>query len=559
MLHKYLHYIILYMMISTSSTRNTIMTNYGYLLKKVDTDPKLLENIRNDLTVKPIKKTVKYSEDKEPFPIFQEGNAKLLLPKYYGLEYLGEPSEIKTTIDSLFVGDNEKYEFNGTLRDYQEPIIEKAKERFFNNDGSLRPYGGGVITIPPGKGKTCLGLYLSYLFRKLSNRKINTLIVVHKTFLVNQWIERIRQYLPDAKIGIIQQDKIDIEGKDIVIGMLQSICLKNYDEDIFERFSFVIFDEVHHLGAKVFSNALLKIQAPFTLGLSATPTREDKLEKVFYWHLGSSIWEQYADNDNTVTIKMYNYNTSVPNKLLKPVFNFRTKQINMAKMVTNVTELEIRNQHIVNLITNEIFPIIPIVFNKLTIKKINKSTIFNNNLFDNLVTLSTEPILKFRKCLLLSNRIEHLKRIEKMLINHDHRWENLIGYYIGGMKEKKLKESEQKPLLLGTFEMASEGLDIADLDTIILGTPKSNITQSLGRMLRLQAHMRYFTPVAYDIVDNVSVFVAQGKKRYSSYVSKEYNVEWYDVVDTTIKQIENPFFMVYDSNNDQFIDSESEI
>lgn len=550
-------------MLSTTSTINTIMTNYGYLLKKTNIDLKLLEEIRNDLTVKPVKKNVKYCEDKEPFPIFQEGNAKLLLPKYYGLERLGEPSEIKTTVECVLMNDTDKYEFNGTLRDYQIPVIEKAKQRFFiknDNDGyDLLPYGGGVITIPPGKGKTCLGLYLSYLFRKLTKKKINTLIIVHKTFLVNQWIERIKQYLPDAKIGIIQQDKIDIEGKDIVIGMLQSICMKNYDEDVFERFSFVIFDEVHHLGAKVFSNALLKIQAPYTLGLSATPIRDDKLEKVFYWHLGSTIWEQYADNDNTVIIKMYNYNTSLPNKLLKPVFNFRSKQINMAKMVTNITELVIRNQHIVNLITNEIFPIIPILYDKYHIKKITKHTILQPNLFDNLKSLTAEPTLRFRKCLLLSNRIEHLKRIEKMLIDYDPRWSKLIGYYIGGMKEKKLKESEQKPLLLGTFEMASEGLDIADLDTIILGTPKSNITQSLGRMLRLQAHMRHFTPIAYDIVDNVTVFVSQGKKRYSSYVSKDYNVEWYNVIDTTIKSIENPFFMLSTNiNNDQFLDSDHE-
>ena len=550
-------------MLSTNSTVNTIMTNYGYLLKKNNTDPKLLEELRNELTVKPVKKNAKYNEDKEPFPIFQEGNAKMLLPKYYGLDRLGQPQEIKITIEGINMTFDDKYEFNGSLRDYQVPIIEKAKERFFvkNNDESyqLLPFGGGVITIPPGKGKTCLGLYLSYLFRKLTGKKINTLIVVHKTFLVNQWIERIKQYLPDAKIGIIQQDKIDIEGKDIVIGMLQSICLKNYDEDVFERFSFVIFDEVHHLGAKVFSSALLKIQAPYTLGLSATPTREDKLEKVFYWHLGTSIWEQYADNDNTVSIKMYNYNTSIANKLLKPVFNFRSKQINMAKMVTNLTELEIRNQHIVNLITTEIFPTIPILKNKYKIKKINKYTLFQPNLFDNIMTISTEPILRFRKCLLLSNRIEHLKRIEKMLIDYDPKWKNLIGYYIGGMKEKKLKESEQKPLLLGTFEMASEGLDIADLDTLILGTPKSNITQALGRMLRLQAHMRYFTPIAYDIVDNVNVFISQGKKRYSDYMSKEYNVEWYDVVDTTIRSIENPFFMVStNANHDQFLDSDNE-
>lgn len=524
------------------------ITNYGYLVKKCDYSEEQLEYFRNDLTVKP-KLNNKYDpKEKEPFPVFQEGKTKLLLPKYYGIETLGIPNEIATNIDDKCIN----LTFNGSLRDYQVPIIDACLKHYFDKDGNLLQFGGGVIIVPPGKGKTGMGLYLGSLINK------PFLIIVHKTFLLNQWKERINQFLPNAKIGIIQQDKIDIEGKDIVIGMLQSICQKDYDEDVFEKFQFVIFDEVHHLGAKKFSNALLKIQAPYTLGLSATPKRNDKLEKVFYWHLGPPMWEQYAESDKTVTIKMYNYKLSGPNKLFKPVFNFRTKQVNMAKMVTNLTEIDERNQHIINLITSEIFPQIPMLENKIKINKITKKNVFNHKLYDDLIEISVEPVIRFRKCLILSNRIEHLKRIEQLLISLDKRWQNLIGYYIGGMKEKKLKESETKPLILGTFEMASEGLDIPDIDTIILGTPKSNITQSLGRMLRLQSHMRHFNPIAYDIVDDLSMFVAQGKKRYSEYKSKEYNIEWYQVTDTEIMDIENPFFMVYNVDNDQFIDSDND-
>ena len=88
--------------------------------------------------------------------------------------------------------------------------------------------------------------------------KVKTLVVVHKEFLVNQWKERIAQFLPNAKVGKIQSNVINTKDKDIVIGMLQSISMKEYDESVFSDFGFVIYDECHHLGAEVFSKALLK-------------------------------------------------------------------------------------------------------------------------------------------------------------------------------------------------------------------------------------------------------------------------------------------------------------
>ena len=90
----------------------------------------------------------------------------------------------------------------------------------------------------------------------------------------------------NAKVGIIQQDKVDIEGKDIVLGMLHSISMKDYDPSIFSSFGTVVVDEVHHIAARVFSNALPKVSSKFMIGLSATPNRKDGLSKVFEWFIG---------------------------------------------------------------------------------------------------------------------------------------------------------------------------------------------------------------------------------------------------------------------------------
>ena len=113
----------------------------------------------------------------------------------------------------------------------------------------------------------------------ISKLKRKTLVVVHKSFLMNQWEERIHTFLPSAKVGKIQGDCMDIEGKDIVLGMLQSLSSKVYPEDMWDSFGLCVFDECHHLSAEVFSKVMTKIVTPYTLGLSGTMTRKDGLAR----------------------------------------------------------------------------------------------------------------------------------------------------------------------------------------------------------------------------------------------------------------------------------------
>ena len=59
-----------------------------------------------------------------------------------------------------------------------------------------------------------------------------------------------------------------------------------------------------------------------------------------------------------------------------------------------------------------------------------------------------------------------------------------VGYYVGGMKQKDLDISETKEIILGTYPMSSEGLDIPTLNAVVFTTPKSSIEQSIGRITR---------------------------------------------------------------------------
>jgi superfamily II DNA or RNA helicase len=172
-------------------------------------------------------------------------------------------------------------------------------------------------------------------------------VVVHKEFLAEQWKENIEKLIPEAKIGMIQQDKIDTDGKDIVIAMLQSICLKEYPDEVFSQFDFAVFDECHHLAARVFSKALLRIGSRYLLGLSATPTRKDGCHNIFFYNLGSIMYQIKRQEEDKVFIKKLII-TSNNTEFCSEVRNDRTGNRNTIQMINNICSFPDRNQLIVD-------------------------------------------------------------------------------------------------------------------------------------------------------------------------------------------------------------------
>ena len=219
------------------------------------------------------------------YPIYRESTHKMYLPRYYGLEQLGPCKK-----NVLSKGHPIDLSFKGDLFPYQHNIVDK----FITHVGES---GGGLLDVEPGKGKTVMGLNI------LSKLKKKTLVVVHKTFLLNQWKERISQFLPHAKVGLIQGQIIDVEGKDIVIGMLQTLSTKEFDDSITRSFGLTIYDECHHLSAEVFSNVMIRIHTNYILGLSGTMTRKDGLTKVFKYFVGPVVHKEKTDLTTQVLVK----------------------------------------------------------------------------------------------------------------------------------------------------------------------------------------------------------------------------------------------------------------
>jgi superfamily II DNA or RNA helicase len=95
-----------------------------------------------------------------------------------------------------------------------------------------------------------------------------------------------------------------------------------------------------------------------------------------------------------------------------------------------------------------------------------------------------------------------------------------VGYYVGGMKEADLKKSETCQVIIATYAMAAEALDIKTLTTLLLATPKTDIIQAVGRILRVK-HER---PLVIDIIDTHEVFINQWQKRRKYYASNKYKI-----------------------------------
>ena len=317
----------------------------------------------------------------------------------------------------------------------------------------------------------------------ISNIKKKTLIIVHKEFLMNQWIERIAEFLPGAVVGKIQGQVFDIEGKDIVIGMVQTLYDKEFNGDAFSKFGLTIIDEVHRIGSEQFSRTLFKTITPYMLGISATVERKDKLTKVLYMFIGDKIYSEERKSDDLVSVRAIHYvaNDTEFNEVER---DFRGNP-KYSTMISKLCSYGPRSDFIIKVVGD----------------------------------LLKEDCEK-QIMILCHNR----SLLTYLYEGISHRDLASVGYYVGGMKQTNLQETEQKQIVLATYAMAAEALDIKTLSSLIMVTPKTDIIQSVGRILRV----KHENPVVVDIVDKHDIFQNQWAQRRRFYKKCNYRIRQID-------------------------------
>ena len=439
----------------------------GYAILKSALEPSEQTQIRKDLLMQP--QAPKAPVQPDPFPIYVETATTLFVPRYYGLATYGDPEEMRIHKGADTA---QRMQFAGELRDYQNVIVDKYVSHVLANGATG---GGGCLDVDPGKGKTVMALKI------MSILKTKTLVVVHKTFLVNQWLERIRQFLPDARVGKIQGQEVDIENKDIVIGMLQSLSMKDYEDSTFSDFGLTVFDECHHMSAEVFCRCMIKITTRYTLGLSGTMTRKDGLTKVFKMFLGEIIHKEKSEQRHNVIVKGIQYYIA-DNEFNEVETDYRGNP-KFSTMITKLCNYGRRSDFILDVLSREL--------------EQNES----------------------QQVMILAHNKTLLSYLHDA-IRHRNIGGGSVGFYIGGMKEADLKASESKKIIIATYAMASEGLDIPTLTTLLMATPKTDVCQSVGRILRT----KHTSPLVIDIIDYHDIFRNQWMKRQAYYAKQGYHI-----------------------------------
>ena len=441
-----------------------MLTSRGYRIPKRDVPN--LHHVKGILSVKPyIPAVFVQPRFVTKYPVFTETADHLYVPKHYGISEFGPIRESTRDVpktDPCF------WEFAGSIRENQKEVV----------DSYLCPEPrDGVISLQTGGGKTVCALYIA------SQIQIPTIVLVHNTFLRDQWIDRIKSFLPKARIGTIQGEIIDVANKDIVVAMLQSVCMKEYPPDTFKSFGLVIVDECHHIASEAFSQSLSKLTSKHMLGLSATPERKDKLMYVINWFLGPMLYRSNtADKvDEKVRVEVYDFDPK-DDEYNDIIYNNQGVMFTTL-MINKVTEYKPRNDLIVNLLDD----------------------------------LAQED----RQILVLTDRVEHTKTLFEGLPDKVKEQACILSQKVKATERAKFCES--KKILIATYAMCKEGFDVATLNTLVMATSRPDVDQIVGRIMRTEKTKRTVDPLIIDIVD--PAFRRQFGERLRLYKERNYQVE----------------------------------
>lgn len=322
--------------------------------------------------------------------------------------------------------------------------------------------GRGVLSLSCGAGKTVIAIYcIASVYRR------KTLIVVHTNQLADQWADRIREFAPGVRLGRIQGPVRDVLDRDVVIATIQTLVKNRPSAD--DGFGLLVVDECHVVCTALFSRMLFTWPVKRILAVSATPKRKDGLDSVLFAHVGGFIFTGTREHVPARVERVY-ANCSARVERVN-----RYQKLDHVAMVTDLVKDAART------------------------------------------ALVTQLVLKHHrsKVLVLSERRGHLDAIRDCIVLQRPDLEGQVGFYRGGLKRADLAESESRLIVLGTYSIASVGLDIRGLNTLILASPRSDVTQAVGRVLRDKSTL--FPKTIVDVVDRFSVFISQASKRNAVY------------------------------------------
>jgi superfamily II DNA or RNA helicase len=379
--------------------------------------------------------------------------------------------------DERFAGIPAKFSFKGSLTPEQ---AEAAR--------AMLVHDNGILAATTAFGKTVVACYL------IAKRGLNTLVLVHRRQLLDQWIARIQQFLGVAAkdIGQIGGGKRNPTRK-IDVALMQSLSRKGVVDDIVGDYGHLIVDECHHISARSFEIATRQTKAKYVTGLSATVVRQDGHHPIIFMNCGSI--RHRVDHRTLASARTFGQ------RVITRITDFKLPKVLLAQENPAIQEIYsalVVDQHRNNMIVEDVLGV----------------------------------LAERRSPVVLTERREHLDLLSARLAKTAR---NVIVLRGGLGKKQRLHifdkiaqiPDEEERVILATGRYLGEGFDDARLDTLFLTLPVSwrgTIAQYAGRLHRHHGAKREV--IIYDYADlGVSVLAKMYSKRRSGYRTIGYELD----------------------------------
>jgi superfamily II DNA or RNA helicase len=429
----------------------------------------------------------------EPYELFKKVDGGVLVPR--GLAPL-QGKDLRPSAESCAI--NCKSSFIPRLNDdgkaEQARVVSESLEFLLKGES-------GIIQAATGFGKTYVGTHLA------CEIGLRTLITVTKEDIKGQWLEAIEAVtgLKADQVGLIQGSTCRYKDYPITICMIHSICKEaRYPEEVYSYFGLHLVDEVQYMAADGFSKAMWLWNTRIRVGLSATPERKDGKDLIFRSHIGP--------------VRVVSDGLPLTPKVLFVTTDW---------LVPRVPRRDAKGHVMFNALGKPLTDKLKHSPGKCGhITKLLGSNDARNNRILGLLSMTYS---KGRNVVVFSDSLKHLDTLKGLLLSSGIP-EDDIGKYVGGLKEHERDVAKTRRIVLATYQMCAVATNAPWWDTAILATPKSDVVQIAGRVIRRHegkvdavkalSGAKGTVPIIFDLVDLDSrVYKGYFKKRLAWYTS----------------------------------------
>lgn len=433
-----------------------------------------MDKLKNDLTVNNGRRHVyeflgvKTNEPPEIF-LYKICGDRVIVPRHYVPKRLPDSKPL-TYIHLPLQTKPFSVNCNIRLRNNIQEVAANALQA--KNESSLPK--DKILCLHCGAGKTCVALYAAH-----KSNRFPALVIVHTTALLSQWVDRIKEFYGIDNVPIIQGTKDRWKDSPIAVAMLQTLVSRTYDPEFYNYWNLIILDECHRLGAETFSQVCWQFPGE-RWGLSATPKRYDCLDIVFRLHLGEVC---YTHLEQEIIPSAYFIETGAELTPYKK-YTLWNGEVNVSKIITDLARNADRNNMILSYLERA----------------------YNTG----------------RNILVLGERLDQLQFLYDAMSECPSK-----AMCIGATKANDRTNGLKSRVIFATHQIAKEGLDKPDLDTLFILIPFANegrLQQSVGRILRSQQGKA--TPVVMVFYDaSVQIMAAFMRKMKKWFLKNKYNVK----------------------------------